>query len=193
MVARQPSSKAAWDALHKNVNTALQQQKANHYVTLRACKDRVRTLQEAHRKNEMNSLRASGTNEEYDERSQLLTELLEQTEEEKRSKKEVLDKTVDIKESQGKDIRKAAMETLIPAKRKNDDDDDEQQDEDDAINPPPVKKRRADTSADYVKYLRDKLELDKERFDIEHREREAMLEKDKKMFDMMMGLLPKKL
>jgi hypothetical protein len=58
MVARQPSSKVGWDTLHKNVNAALQQTNLNNYVTLRACKDRVRTLQEAHRKDEMNSLRA---------------------------------------------------------------------------------------------------------------------------------------
>ena len=58
VIALRPSVKVAWEAVHRNVNTALQNIRPEGCVTLRACKDRIRTLQEAYRKNEMAILRA---------------------------------------------------------------------------------------------------------------------------------------
>lgn len=46
-------------------------------VTKRQCKDRTATLVKAFKADEMSSLRASETTEEYGEREQLLTEVLE--------------------------------------------------------------------------------------------------------------------
>jgi hypothetical protein len=61
VVAKQlPSTKTEWEAIHTNVNSALQKIKGceNSYVTQTASKDRLKTLQVAHKKDEMNSLRA---------------------------------------------------------------------------------------------------------------------------------------
>ncbi|XP_033632338.1 uncharacterized protein LOC117293947 [Asterias rubens] len=93
----------------------------NTYVTLRACKDRLRHLQNAHRRNEMSSLRASGTDEEYDERSQLLTELADLDEERKHEDAKKKSEEEE-KEKQGLAIRAAAMESLVPAKKAPDGD-----------------------------------------------------------------------
>ncbi|XP_013420049.1 uncharacterized protein LOC106180577 [Lingula anatina] len=147
----------------------------------------------------MASLRASGTAEEYDERTQLLTELAN-LDEEKMVKKQEDNKCTDDKETQGKAIRQAAMENLKVKKQKgdldvvghNEDNHDHCNKTENCDNIPPTKKRRTDSSADYVSYLKDRLAFEKERFELEKKEREAQIEKDKHMMEMVMSLVKKK-
>ena len=58
VVAKQPNGKLSWDEVVVNVNVAIAEQQPGQSVTLRACKFRLRTLLDAHRKDEMASLRA---------------------------------------------------------------------------------------------------------------------------------------
>ena len=51
----------------------------------------------------------------------------------------------------------------------------------------PRKKQRSETG-DYVKYLQSKLDFERERFELERREMEARLERDKEMLKMMMAI-----
>ena len=56
VLARKPTTKREWEGLSAHVNECI---RGDHvFVTLRACKDRIRHLQEAHRKDEVHSLRA---------------------------------------------------------------------------------------------------------------------------------------
>ncbi len=100
-----------WDSIVDNVNSTLKNGKT---VTHRGCKDRMKTLLKAHRKAEMQSLKASGTEEEFTERDALLTEVNELCTEAakvKEGKKEAQEDEKK-KEEQGKDIREAAMQSL---------------------------------------------------------------------------------
>ena len=47
-----------WDKIHQNILQALTSARPGCYVSARACRARLQTLQEAHAKEEMNSLRA---------------------------------------------------------------------------------------------------------------------------------------
>ena len=58
VVAKQPEDKVSWDTVVQNVNVAIAENQPGQAVTLRACKARLRTLTDAHRKDEMASLRA---------------------------------------------------------------------------------------------------------------------------------------
>ena len=58
VVAKQPADKVSWDQVVANVNVAIAEQYPGQAVTLRACKTRLRTLTDAHRKDEMAALRA---------------------------------------------------------------------------------------------------------------------------------------
>ena len=58
VVAKQPDGKVSWDEVVVNVNNAIAEQQPGQSVTLRACKARLRTPMDAHRKDEMASLRA---------------------------------------------------------------------------------------------------------------------------------------
>ena len=58
VVGKQPDGKVSWDEVVVNVNNAIAEQQPGQSVTLRACKARLRTLMDAHRKDEMASLRA---------------------------------------------------------------------------------------------------------------------------------------
>ncbi|XP_038046912.1 uncharacterized protein LOC119732895 [Patiria miniata] len=174
-------SKEAWEVIHKNINDAI---KAKHiYVTLRACRDRYRHLQDCHRRAEMSSLRASGTDEEYDERIQLLTELADFDEERKLAQIKRKSEEAE-KERQGVIIREVAMKSLSATKTRNDDVTDPEL-------TPPQRKRRNTASDSYVKYLEDKLEFEREKFELEKKEREARLEKDNEMMKLMMTLIKK--
>ena len=53
VVARQPENKQYWDEVVAAVNTAIGRQLPDQAVTLRACKCRLRTLTESHKKEEM--------------------------------------------------------------------------------------------------------------------------------------------
>ena len=58
VVAKQPDWKVLWDEVVLNVNNTIAEHQPGQSVTLRACKARLRTLMDAHRKDKMASLRA---------------------------------------------------------------------------------------------------------------------------------------
>ncbi|XP_033626256.1 uncharacterized protein LOC117289300 isoform X3 [Asterias rubens] len=105
-----------WETILSNVNSTL----LNKKVSLRACKDRMKTLLKAHRQAEMMSLKASGTDEEYKERDQLLTEVDELCAEASRETEEERQRKADDenKGKQGGKIREAATKGMRPQKRR---------------------------------------------------------------------------
>ena len=58
VVSVNPDSRATWDLATGNVKAAIHAQNSSHHVTLRACRDRLKTLLTAHRKAEKVSLTA---------------------------------------------------------------------------------------------------------------------------------------
>ena len=58
VVAKQTDGEESWGEVVTNVNSAIDIQQPGQSMTLRACKCCLRTLMEAHRKDEMASLRA---------------------------------------------------------------------------------------------------------------------------------------
>ncbi|XP_071785675.1 uncharacterized protein [Asterias amurensis] len=105
-----------WETILSNVNSTLHNKK----VSLRACKDRMKTLLKAHRQAEMMSLKASGTDEEYKERDQLLTEVDELCAEASRETEEERQRKADDENKQGCKIREAATKGMRPQKRQGD-------------------------------------------------------------------------
>ena len=55
VISINPDSRQTWDLAHRNINQALKQ---DCCVMLRTCRDRLKTLTDAHRRGEMESLRA---------------------------------------------------------------------------------------------------------------------------------------
>jgi hypothetical protein len=150
----------------KNVNATL----FTTTVGERQCRDRVTHLMKKFRADEMASLRASGTEEDYDEREQLLTELkdiLDELKHEKENKKDSERKKEKEQESQGKELRVNAMQGLLKRKENNSSDEDEEK-----LTPPSKKKRSINQKQEILQYLREKNE--KERV---MRERELEVER----------------
>ncbi len=58
VVARQPDGKQTWEEVVASLNSAISGHLPGMSVTLRACRCRLRTLVESHKKEEMASLRA---------------------------------------------------------------------------------------------------------------------------------------
>src|SRR5690348_1839681 len=89
-------------------NTTLKMQ---DYFNGRRARDRVHMLIDKYRAEEMESLRASGAEEEYDERAQLLTDLVAMIDD------TAILKTADVarkekEKRQGEELRQAALEGL---------------------------------------------------------------------------------
>ncbi|XP_064631637.1 uncharacterized protein LOC135489933 [Lineus longissimus] len=107
-----------WDKVAENVNTALVKTGSSASVTARTVRERAQRLMQKHRANEMKSLRK--TNEEYEEREQILTELIdleresrENLEKQKEKNKQKNKSAGDCREA-GLLIRKRALEALKP-------------------------------------------------------------------------------
>ncbi|XP_064617313.1 uncharacterized protein LOC135481418 [Liolophura sinensis] len=182
-----------WEKISTNVNSSLTGTKK---VSVRGCKDGMKTLLKAHRRAEMMSLKASGTDEEYTERDVLLTDVDEMEREAAKCKEEKkgAQSAEKQKEEQGKEIREAAMQSL---KRSG-----ENAGQDDAASPKKRRSGRTDFTT-YFEMLREKnnkdaelkakqLELEKEKFDLERREREFRMERDSLMMDLIRQLIDKK-
>ena len=56
VISINPDSRQTWDLAHRNINAALQQQRPDCCVTLRTCRDRLRTLRDAHRRGDSSSV-----------------------------------------------------------------------------------------------------------------------------------------
>ncbi|XP_064652940.1 uncharacterized protein LOC135503328 [Lineus longissimus] len=181
-------NKTKWEKAQQNINRVIEDR--NIFVTLRACKDRLRHLTDLHRRDEISSLRASGTEEEYDERARLLTEILERDRECEAEKENDKTSAKDDQEKKGKEIRDAAMKALVVKKnaaKKNPADDEEQ------LVLTPKKRRSNSYSTEYVDYLNEKLALEKEKFEVEKKEREARILRDNQMMTTMMNLVERQL
>ncbi|XP_041349844.1 uncharacterized protein LOC121369072 isoform X2 [Gigantopelta aegis] len=115
------SKQDAWEKIVAVVNQFINAGYPCHQVcvTERASRDRVKTLIETFKKGEMNSLKASGTDEEYSERDALLAHVCSILEDEEVNKP---DTKADIKETEhtefvdGEEVRTtlpAAMQIVI--------------------------------------------------------------------------------
>ncbi|XP_041371303.1 uncharacterized protein LOC121384789 isoform X1 [Gigantopelta aegis] len=112
------SDPVKWNAVAEALNAALNPEKA---ITSRTVRERTQRLMDKHRADELQSVKKSGTNEEYGERELLLTEILHLEKEAEikihenkiKNKDDVktLSKTKDDTEG-GEFIRKRAMESL---------------------------------------------------------------------------------
>ncbi|KAJ3028475.1 UNVERIFIED_CONTAM: hypothetical protein HDU68_001622 [Siphonaria sp. JEL0065] len=94
----------------------------NKTATPKNCQNRFEELIKRFKQDEMDSLRASGTEEEFNEREQLLTDIIELMQEaidSKADKKRKRDVDDDIRETNGSKIREAAT-NVLRNKAKND-------------------------------------------------------------------------
>jgi len=189
VVARNPfglkNSKETWLQIVENVNALLSETTNNAKFTERGCRDRVKLLVNAFKKETMASLKASGTDEEYSERLQLLTEVVELMEEKESIAREA-EKSEHEKEKQGSDVRRVSMQKLS-----------EKNADSNAVYSgvaPPVKKRRMIN--DYIDYLREKdeadrklreqeLQLKKEQLELEKKVEEQKIQRESLMMDLL--------
>ena len=150
IVAQNPfankNNKVKWLHIVVKMNALMSQTRTDIVFTDRGCKDRLKILVNSFKKGTLASLKASGTEEEYNERDQLLTEEVELMEE-KENFARVAEKKEHEKEEQGVDIRRISMEKLSK-KRAGDNDSDSI-----GISPPIQKKK---VVQGYVEYLREK-------------------------------------
>ncbi|KAK6180680.1 hypothetical protein SNE40_008685 [Patella caerulea] len=191
VISKRPNDSKSWESVAKSVNEVLQIIRPNSQVSVRACRSRKQDLLQKFKKDELSSLRASGTDEEYGEREQLLTEICSFEIEEK-GKASALEKK---KQEQGEDVKRLAMQTLTGTKRTS-----METEEDDIVTPTKQRKSHLSTpTADYITFLREKhseesklkweqLELDKKKFELEKEEREARLQKDRQMMELLIRL-----
>ncbi|XP_038070237.1 uncharacterized protein LOC119740343 [Patiria miniata] len=183
-----------WETLTQKLNEAVRLMRPDGQVTMRGCKDRFRKLLSAFKADELASLRASGTDEEYGERERLLGEIVE-LESEMDKMKEDAAKVEKKKLEQGETVRQKALQSLTEqAEGLND--------EARMQTPSPLKKRKKVESSDYIQYLKEKtekefafkqqqLELDKERFVLEKKERQAKLAYDSQVLHLLLKLTKK--
>ena len=107
----QKNSKVLWAQIVVKMNVLLSQTRKDTAFTERGCRDRLKILVNAFKKETLTSLKASGTEEEYSERDLLLTEVVELMEEKENIVKET-EKKEQEKENQGVDIRRVSMQKL---------------------------------------------------------------------------------
>lgn len=160
-----PKKPKDWEKVLKNLNEGLNIECPGSAIkALTNCQKRFKDLMKAFKSEEMESLRASGTDEEYREREQLLTELRELEEEDERQKEEKT-KAEKLKEEQGKELRQKAMQRLKQKREEEKTESDEEENGQNEIISPKTKKRRrtGDNSvmSDYMAFLEKKHENEK--------------------------------
>ena len=165
----QKNSKAKWIQMVAKINTLLLETRNDIVFTERGCKDRLKILVNAFKKETLASLKASGTVEEYTERDQLLTEVIELIEEKENTLKE-MERKEQEKEEQGVDIRRISM-VKLSKKRGNFSEADS-----DGVSPP-LQKRKVVQS--YIEYMREKDEADRKQ-----KEAELALKREKLQLEM---------
>ena len=165
----QKNSKAKWIQIVAKINTLLLETRNDIVFTERGCKDRLKILVNAFKKETLASLKASGTVEEYTERDQLLTEVIELIEEKENTLKE-MERKEQEKEEQGVDIRRISM-VKLSKKRGNFSEADS-----DGVSPP-LQKRKVVQS--YIEYMREKDEADRKQ-----KEAELALKREKLQLEM---------
>ena len=166
----QKNCKVKWLHIVFNMNALLSQTRTDIAFTERGCKDRLKILINAFKKDTLASLKASGTEEEYSERDQLLTKVVELMEEKENVAKET-EKKEYAKEEQGVDIRRISMQKL--SKKTTGDSDSESK----GVSPPINKKK---VVQGYVEYLREKDEADRKLKEEELKLKQEQLELEKK-------------
>ena len=165
----QKNSKAKWIQIVAKINTLLLETRNDIVFTERGCKDRLKILVNAFKKETLASLKASGTVEEYTERDQLLTEVIELIEEKENTLKE-MERKEQEKEEQGVDIRRISM-VKLSKKRGNFSEADS-----DGVSPPQQKRKVVQS---YIEYMREKDEADRKQ-----KEAELALKREKLQLEM---------
>ncbi|XP_041375518.1 DNA ligase 1-like isoform X1 [Gigantopelta aegis] len=155
------SDPVKWNAVAKALNAALNPEKA---ITSRTVRERTQRLMDKHRADKLQSVKKSGTNEEYGERELLLTEILQLEKEAEikihenkiKNKDDVktLSKTKEDTKG-GKFIRKRAMESLTQIS------DDSDGDNGGELKQP--KKERKRKEDPFLEMMRAKLDLEAKR------------------------------
>ncbi|XP_013379109.1 GRB10-interacting GYF protein 2-like isoform X2 [Lingula anatina] len=179
--------RAKWEEVVTNLNFC-----SHSSFNIKSCQARVRTLKLAFQEKTMQSLKASGTDEELTERESLLQELLylleenaatenSEKEKKKREEKENVDK--------GLKVREAAM---LSQRRKQPADVEETQQPSTSTQPSTGKRRHSDPSfEEYFELRRRQQELETQRFQHETQRLEQERARDEKMFAMLAKLIEK--
>ena len=165
----QKNSKPKWIQIVAKINALLLETRNDIVFTERGCKDRLKILLNAFKKETLASLKASGTEEEYTERDQLLTEVIELIEEKENTLKE-MERKEQEKEEQGVDIRRISL-VKLSKKRGNCSEADS-----DGFSPPLQKKKLVQS---YIEYMREKDEADRAL-----KEAELVLKREKLQLEM---------
>lgn len=185
---------AVWTKVHKHICTAL---KRNERITIRQVKDRAKSLHKKHLRDELKSLKSSGTTEEYDERVALLTEyteILEELKAEEQAGTSKGKKSQSQKEVQGVYMRNKAMEALknkgmpklnrVDIEQEDEEEENEENGDDIEVQAPKKKKPKHEALLDYLrekheeerKLKKEELELNRSRMEKDAQERKAMLD-----------------
>ncbi|XP_041375520.1 uncharacterized protein LOC121388298 isoform X2 [Gigantopelta aegis] len=138
------SDPVKWNAVAKALNAALNPEKA---ITSRTVRERTQRLMDKHRADKLQSVKKSGTNEEYGERELLLTEILQ------------LEKEAEIKIHENKIKNKDDVKTL--SKTKEDTKGDSDGDNGGELKQP--KKERKRKEDPFLEMMRAKLDLEAKR------------------------------
>ncbi|XP_013389278.1 uncharacterized protein LOC106157998 isoform X1 [Lingula anatina] len=180
--------RAKWEEVVTNLNVC-----SHSSFNIKSCQARVRTLKLAFQEKTMQSLKASGTDEELTERESLLQELLylleenaatenSEKEKKKREEKENVDK--------GLKVREAAM---LSQRRKPEPADVEETQQPSTSTQPSTSKRRHSSPSfeEYFELRRRQQELETQRFQHETQRLEQERARDEKMFAMLAKLIEK--
>ena len=165
----QKNSKTKWIQIVAKINALLLETRNDIVFTERGCKDRLRILVNAFKKEPLTSVKASGTEEEYTERDQLLPEVIELLGEKENTLKE-MERKEQEKEEQGVDIRGISM-VKLSKKRGNCSEADS-----DGVSPPLQKEKLVQS---YIEYMREKDEADRTQ-----KEAELALKREKLQLEM---------
>lgn len=193
-----------WDKIVKNTNAAMAAARLEGKVNERQTKDRKNKLVKAFRSDTLASLKASGTIEEYEEREQLLEDIVQKLDElgRAKNKKVKADKVKNAKkEAQGLRVRDEAMKTLgepnmpkLRAEEKDDDEDDENfsDGQEDAEEPrrkkPRVEKKQM--QSELIEILKERNQIQKKEINLMTKKFEAETEERKQMIQLIATMMP---
>ncbi|KAF4043074.1 hypothetical protein GN244_ATG04548 [Phytophthora infestans] len=181
---------SAWSSVATGLKAALTSCTADG----KACRRRFNTLLEVFRRDVLESLRASGSAEDYEEREQLLTDcmtLYNEHAQVKADKTEKEKREAERRESASAEVAQSAMEGLRRSRSESS--------ENELSTPPPNKKKKKSSTEALVEFLDTKAEArisrekQKERqLDLQERRlalEEQRLEQDRDKLDKLMGIM----
>ncbi|KAF4039907.1 hypothetical protein GN244_ATG07853 [Phytophthora infestans] len=190
-------TEAAWGKVASGIKAALPLCTADG----KACRRRFYTLMEVFKREELESLRASGTTEDYEEREQLLTDCFELTEghaQQKADKTEKEKRDAERREAASADIVRSAMQGMRSKRYLSSDTE--------LATPPSTKKKKRSSTDALLGFLEDRassrnnrhslkerqLQIDERRLALEEQRQQQDKDKTDRMLAMMssqMGLM----